>query len=87
MIYAKGAAAVRTTLLIDDDVLEAAKGLAAREHKSIGQVVSELARRGLKPAQVPPFRGERNGIPLLPGRSGAPPVTPELVNRLRDDFS
>jgi hypothetical protein len=38
---------MRTTLDIDDDVLQAAKELARRERKSAGRVLSELARRGL----------------------------------------
>lgn len=74
---------MRTTLSIDDDVLQAAKGLAARTQKTVGEVVSELARRGLKPVGKTPRK--RNGIPLLPGRAAAPPVTPELVNKLRDE--
>ena len=64
---------MRTTLTIDDDVLAAAKGLAARQRKSIGEVISALTRQALRPA-VP--RGEvRNGVPLLPVRPGAEPVT------------
>ena len=75
---------MRTTLAIDDDVLAAAKHLAEREHRSIGDVISALARQGL-------FRGtrgsktERNGIPLLASRKAAVPVTLELVNQLRDE--
>ena len=75
---------MRTTLAIDDDVLAAAKHLAERDHKSVGEVISALARQGL----VRGTRGtrtERNGLPLLPGRRGATPVTPELVNQLRDE--
>lgn len=75
---------MRTTLAIDDDVLAAAKGLAARQRKSLGEVISALARQALTP---PPRVGKsRNGIPLLPVRSGTIPVTPELVNRLRDEL-
>jgi hypothetical protein len=76
---------MRTTLAIDDDVLAAAKHLADRERKTVGEVISALARQGLA-------RGtrigttERNGIPLLPARAGAIPVTPELVNQLRDEL-
>lgn len=77
---------MRTTLSIDDDVLDAAKGLAARERKTLGEVVSDLARKGLKPAKAPRHGRRRNGILLLPRREGAPPVTPELVNRLRDEI-
>jgi Ribbon-helix-helix protein, copG family len=38
---------MRTTLTIDDDVLAAAKHLAERERKTIGEVISALARQGL----------------------------------------
>lgn len=75
---------MRTTLSIDDDVLAAAKGLAARQNKTVGEVVSALARQALRPAQVKRKR-ERNGIPLLAQTAGAPPVTLELVNQLRDE--
>lgn len=74
---------MRTTLSIDDDVLLAAKGLAAREKRSLGEVVSELARRGLAPSGKPPKM--RNGVPLMPVRKGAGRASLELVNRLRDD--
>lgn len=74
---------MRTTLAIDDDVLAAAKGLAQRQNKTLGEVISALARRALRPATVK--RTTRNGIPLLPGRSAATPVIAELVNELRDE--
>lgn len=41
---------MRTTLVIDDDVLAAAKGLALRQHKSIGEVISGWPARGCAPA-------------------------------------
>lgn len=75
---------MRTTLAIDDDVLAAAKHLAERESKSIGEVISMLARRGLNPT-ARSARQVRNGIPLLPVRKGGTPVTLELVNQLRDE--
>jgi hypothetical protein len=75
--------AVRTTLAIDDDVLEAARSLARGRQSTVGEVISELARSAL----AAPSREltTRNGIPLLPAREAAPIVTLELVNRLRDD--
>lgn len=75
---------MRTTLAIDDDILAAAKHLAEREHKSVGEVISTLARQGLSRA-ARGSRTERNGIPMLPGRKAAVPVTLELVNQLRDE--
>lgn len=76
---------MRTTLAIDDDILAAAKHLAERDQKSVGEVISNLARQGLARG-FRAARAERNGIPLLPSRRGAAPVTPELVNQLRDEM-
>jgi hypothetical protein len=74
---------MRTTLDIDDDVLQAAKEIAELHRKTAGQVVSELLRRALHPASS--SRRVRNGVPLLTRRAGAPVLTMELVNQLRDD--
>jgi hypothetical protein len=76
---------MRTTLAIDDDVLLAAKELASQQRKSVGDVISDLARRGLRPHG--PGGDTRNGVPLLPMRAAAPPVTLELVNKLRDELA
>lgn len=75
---------MRTTLTIDDDVLAAAKELAATERKSVGEVISTLARRALRPAE--PTRKTRNGVPLLPVNPEAPRVTSELVHQLREEL-
>lgn len=75
--------AMRTTLDIDDDVLQAAKELAALRGMTAGQVVSDLARRALSPSGA---HRMRNGVPLLPRRpAGRPRPTMKLVNDLRDD--
>ena len=77
---------MRTTLAIDDDILAVAKHLAERQQRTIGEVISALARQGLARGA----RGgktERNGIPLLPSGKAAVPVTLELVNQLRDEQS
>jgi hypothetical protein len=76
---------MRTTLAIDDDVLAAAKHLAAREQKTLGEALSGLARQGLLQG-TRAARAERNGIPLLPVKKNAKPVTLELVNHLRDEL-
>jgi hypothetical protein len=73
---------MRTTLAIDDDVLVAAKAMAAQQQRSLGEVISELARRSLRRTQA---SGERNGVPLLSTRPDTPPVTLDIVNALRDD--
>jgi hypothetical protein len=75
---------MRTTLSLDDDVLAAARHLAAREQKTVGEVVSALARQGLA-RTARSSRVERNGIPLLAASRDAKPVTLEFVNQLRDE--
>jgi hypothetical protein len=72
---------MRTTLTIDDDVLIVAKALALQQHKSVGEVVSELARRSLAKMAA---RTERNGVPLLSVRNAGATVTLDIVNALRD---
>lgn len=74
---------MRTTLSIDDDVLVAAKAMAEQEKRSLGEIISDLARKALR-RPAPP--SERNGIPLLGARPDAAPVTLEMVNALRDDL-
>ena len=77
---------MRTTLDIDDDVLQVAKSLAAAEKKTAGQVLSELARKALtrsdEPFDLAKFEIV-DGIPLLPSRGVV--ITPELVARLLEE--
>jgi hypothetical protein len=75
---------VRTTLAIDDDVLAAAREMAETERKSVGEVISALARRALQPASS--GGATRNGVPLLPIRPNAPRVTSELVRQLQEEL-
>jgi len=72
---------VRTTLEIDDDVVAAARELAALERRSVGSVISELARRGLTPAQV--FVDD--SLPVIRLPAGSPPITPQMVRRALDE--
>jgi Family of unknown function (DUF6364) len=74
---------MRTTLTIDDDVLTAAKAMARQTDRSLGEVISELARKAL---ERPSPKGMRNGIPLLVRKSVPEPITMELVNALRDEL-
>ncbi len=76
---------MRTTLAIDDDVLSAAKHIAEAESRTLGRVISDLARQALAPAtQAQPLI--RNGILLLPDREGVVGVTLDVVNQLRDEM-
>ena len=83
---------MRTTLNIADDVHLAAKEMAQREKKPIGQVMSDLTRRGLavgayqpQTVQAVPQGSEplaQYGIQPLPSRGVV--VSHELIERLRD---
>jgi len=79
---------MRTTLDIAEDVLLAAKALARHEHKSAGQVLSELARKGLAVSTgASDLNSEEEflGFKPLPARGVI--VTSELVERLREEES
>lgn len=74
---------MRTTLNLDEDVLQAARELAVVRRSTLGRVLSDLARKGLRPE-----RGStrtRNDVPLLPRRQGAGPVTAEAVQQILDE--
>jgi len=75
---------MRTTLAIDDDVLAAARELADFQRKTVGAVISSLARKALQPSE--PVRMVRNDVPLLPIQPGAKAATLELVKQLLDEL-
>jgi hypothetical protein len=74
---------MRTTLEIDDDILQAVKEIASNRGATAGRVLSELARKALEPTEPPLIR---NGVPLLPRRPAhSAKPTMALVNSLRDE--
>lgn len=72
---------MRTTLSLDPDVVAAARELAASQNRSLGSVISELARKGLTPAQV----DSGGDIPVIRVPAGTAPITPEMVRRALDE--
>ena len=82
---------MRTTLQLDDDVLVAARSIARNGKKSLGSVISDLARQALRAADPGPVGaksdagGHRSGLPLLPTKVPGVVIDLELVNQLRDD--
>ena len=72
---------MRTTVDIDDDVLAAARALAAAEKASMGKVLSQLARRGLAPRPS----ATRKGFPVFKVSPQASPLTPALVRRAAEE--
>lgn len=78
---------MRTTLEIDDDILEAAKVLARQTDRTAGAVISELARRALTMSSAASGQSKKGakgvgGFVPFAGRGGI--VTSELVDRLRE---
>lgn len=72
---------MRTTLELDDDLVATARELAAAERRSLGSVISELARRGLTPAQVV----AEGDLPVIRVPAGTPAITPQMVRRALDE--
>jgi hypothetical protein len=73
---------MRTTLDIDDDILEIARGMAAHRRQSLGKVMSEMFRKNLQVSGTQKFR---NGVEVIQRPGKATPVTLEIVNQLRDE--
>lgn len=77
---------MRTTLDIADDVLSVVKDRAQREHRSEGEVLTDLARRGLgqgRELELPAEPESFYGFKPFP-RRGAP-VSNEMIDRLREE--
>ena len=74
---------MRTTLDISQDVLLAAKEMAVRNNSSMGEVISDLARKSLRAngEQLP--TGFRNGFPILPATGKI--ITNEFIKSLMDE--
>lgn len=77
---------MRTTLDIDEDVLQGAKERAAMDGTTAGQVISNWARRGFfngNGASPKNKKRIRNGVPLLPSRGKI--VTMKLIQEIMDE--
>ena len=70
-------AEVRTTINLDDDVLETSRAIARTERRALGAVVSDLVRRGLVPPQL--RIDDEEGFPVFRVRAPARPITDEMV--------
>ena len=78
---------MRTTLDIADDVLQAARERAQREKKTVGEIISDLARRALMTPQRESFsvREPKAVYGLRPFAPRGGIVTNELIDKLRED--
>ena len=77
---------MRTTIDIADDVLLAAKERARYEKKTVGQMISELARRALTtPPETGVVREPKAVYGVRPFASRGRLVTNEQIDKLRED--
>lgn len=77
---------MRTTLDIADDVLRAAKERARHERKTVGQMLSELARQALTaPREAGGVKEPKATYGLRPFASRGGLVTNELIDKLGED--
>ncbi len=73
---------MRTTLNLDPDVLRVTRHLAREQGRSLGDVVSELVRRGLQPRDEIRYAGD---FPVFQVREGTPPLTPDMVDEAHEE--
>jgi hypothetical protein len=70
---------MRTTLAIDDDVLQQVKEYAVNRGIPLGRAASDLIRRGIsRPAPTHIV----NGLRVFTRSSEEPTITPDLLRRL-----
>ena len=73
---------MRTTLLLDDHLILVAKSMAQAKNKTLGEIISELALKGLKlMARV----DHKKGFPVFSVGSDAQPITLEHVKKWEDE--
>jgi len=72
---------MRTTLDIEDDILLAAKERAKQEGRTAGEVLSDLARKGLT-GESSKNLSIRNGVPVFPATGEI--VTMEKIQQIKD---
>ena len=73
---------MRTTLELDDTVLAAARALARARGTSLGEAVSELARRGMTGGPAATVDYSYSPFPIMVGTGDV--VTDDLIAELRD---
>lgn len=74
---------MRTTIKLDDDVHEAALQMAKSSGRPLGEVVSELVRRGLQPR--PPRVVKKRRFPVFDVPRDAPTILASTVQKAIDE--
>ena len=73
---------MRTTLSLDDDVLELTRRIAREREMSLSEAANYLIRRGLEPRMVYEIK---NGFPVFRVDPAMKPFGPEDVQRALDE--
>ncbi len=73
---------MRTTLSVDDDVFEAAQAQARASGKNLGEVISQLARRGLRSSAD---TAKKNGLPVFKVQGNALVIPSSRAKELLDE--
>ena len=78
---------MRTTLNLDPQLLNTAKRLAASRSVALGDIISELANKGLEAESVAQSRAavkRKSGFPVFKSAKGAPLISLEDVKQDED---
>ncbi len=75
---------MRTTVTLDPDIYEAAMQMSQTSGKRLGQVLSELARRGLRPPP-PAARQKSRRFPTFEIPADAPMISVAKLQRIIDE--
>ena len=75
---------MRTTLDIDQTLLNAAKQMASQSNLSVGAIISHLAVKGLESSRAS-IESTRNGFPVFSKSDSGQLKTEELVKDLMND--
>jgi len=74
---------MRTTVRIDDDLLDAARSLASQQDAPLGQVISDLIRRGIRSmSTIPP---SEDGFPVFQIPESARPISLSTVRMAEEE--
>jgi len=73
---------MRTTVNLDEDVYQAVSSLSQSSGTPLGKVLSEVARRGLKPG---PIKKRKKGLPMFEVPPGAPMIPGMLAYKIQAD--
>ncbi len=75
---------MRTTVRIDDDLLNVAKSMAFQQDHTLGQVISDLMRRGIRAMSA--IQKSKDSFPVFQVPDNARPITLETVKLAEEEM-